>query len=336
MPTATPIARSTSRTSVRHPILVGSGFLALDLLFRNSSALPTKRYAGGSFGNVMTILSFLGWRSYPVARLGTDSYANDLLNDLKEFQVETRFVRRAGKGATPLIIVRVAKNADGTYRSRFEWRHPRSGSRLPSHRPFPRFMAEEISPQLPNAKVFYFDRAEPGSLLLATKMRGRGALVFFEPSSCRDDRMFTACMAISDIVKYSAQRIVQPPHNPDDPSPRLEIQTLGACGLRYRLKQNSNRPGAWRHLDGFPVENLKDSTGCGDWCSAGFIHKMGQFGRKGFLRIDESKIASALMFGQALSAVNCQYEGARGPMYTLSRQALVSAAQAFLTEGQEA
>jgi fructokinase len=191
-------------------------------------------------------------------------------------------------------------------------------------------MAEEISPDLPKAKVFYFDRAEPGSLLLATKMRERGALVFFEPSSCRDDRLFTACMAISDIVKYSAQRIEHPPQNPDDPSPRLEIQTLGASGLRFRLKQNSDRPGPWRQLDGFAVENLKDSTGCGDWCSAGFLHKMGQQGRKGFLNLTDAQIAAGLMFGQALSAVNCQYEGARGPMYSLPRTALLTAAQAFL------
>lgn len=324
MSVALPPARLPVSTARRDHVLVGTGFLALDLLFRNAARQPSQRYAGGSFGNVMAILAYLGWKSYPVARLGTDRNARSVLDDLREFRVQTKFVRRSPTGATPLIVVRVVKKADGAFQSRFEWRHPRSGDRLPSYRPLPKFLAEEISPRLPKARVFYFDRAEPAALLLATAMRKRGALVFFEPSSCKDPQIFSACMAVSDIVKYSAQRIPEPPLNPENPSPRLEIQTLGDRGLRFRIKQDSNCPGPWRTLTPFSVPDFKDSTGCGDWCSAGFLHQVGRAGRTAFLRLNESSITNALNFGQAVAAINGQHEGARGLMYALTARTLLA------------
>ena len=142
--------------------------------------------------------------------------------------------------------------------------------------------------------------------------------------------MFAACMAVSDVVKYSAQRIAKPPVNPDDPSPRLEIQTQGESGLRFRIKTGTNHPGAWQQLPGFPVTDLKDATGCGDWCSAGFLHAVGTEGRQAFLRLSGNQIAEGLKFGQALSAVNCHYEGARGPMYALTRREFLAKVDSIL------
>lgn len=330
MPLVSPISPSRARPPAASNVLVGTGFLALDLLYRNAARKASRAYAGGSFGNVMAILSFLGWKSYPVARIGTGDNARQVLDDLKEFHVRTEFVRRAVKGATPVIVVRVVQSADGAFRSRFEWRHPRSGERLPSYRPLPKFLAEEISPALPKAKVFYFDRAEASSLLLASEMRKRGALVFFEPSSCRDERIFSACMGVSDVVKYSAQRVPATPQNPDNPSPRLEIQTLGEGGLRFRLKHESNRPGTWQCLASFPVEDFKDATGCGDWCSAGFLYHVGRLGRASFLTLDVQQITAGLQFGQALSALNCSFVGARGPMYSLSPDEVLRRADLIL------
>jgi fructokinase len=216
--------------------------------------------------------------------------------------------------------VRIAERRDGTIGPRFEWKHPESGDWLPRYRPFPKTIAEEVTPALPTAGVFYFDRAEPSALVMAAAMRERGAVVFFEPSSCKDDPLFTSCLAVSDIVKYSAERIPRTPRNPVSKSPRLEIQTLGKFGLRYRLKLGANIPGPWREMPAFEVVNYVDSTGCGDWCSAGIIHKLCHRGRDHFLSLDEASVVEGLTYGQALAAVNCQYHGARGPMYHLTRR----------------
>ncbi len=333
MPVLSPPSEGKRARNVA-PISVGSGMLALDwLMVGKEAARAEKVTAGGSCGNVMAILAFLGWKSYPVGRVGCDAQARSLLTDLEECRVETKFVRRSETGATPVIIVRILRTEGGGYRSRFEWRDPGSGNRLPSHRPYPRFMVEEIAAELPAARVFYFDRAEPGTLLLATVMRERGALVFFEPSSCKDERLFTACMAVSDVVKYSSDRIAEPPQNPDNPSPRLEIQTLGVAGLRFRLKDNAIRPGVWHHLNACPVDDLRDATGCGDWCSAGLLNRIGVAGRSAFLRMNVATITEGLRFGQALAAVNCRYEGARGPMYSMTAAAVIAEARRILAAG---
>lgn len=313
------------------PVSVGAGFLALDLLLIGRDRVrANKRYAGGSCGNVLSILAYLGWTSYPVARLGTDRRAQILIDDLKFCHVNTSFVTKEGTGVTPAIVVRLMEGLDGVCKSRFEWKDPQTGDWLPRYRPLPKRDALRISPKLPAAKVFYFDRAEPSSLLLAKSMRDKGAIVFFEPSSSKEDAVFTACLSVSDIVKYSAERISVPPISPNGPSPRLEIQTLGDNGLRYRVKISSNHPGGWHMLPSFPTKLVKDTTGCGDWCSAGIISTLCADSRDSFLALSQSVMADGIRFGQALAAINAEYEGARGPMYSLSKSVVINKAMKML------
>ena len=316
---------TTTRTS---PISVGAGFLTLDMLLIGRTRIRANRqYAGGSCGNVLSILAYLDWASYPVARLGTDRRAQLLIDDLKSCHVNTEFVTKERTGVTPVIVVRVAETENGSYKTKFEWKDPHSGAWLPRYRPLPKRIAEQVTAQLPAAKVFYFDRAEPSSLMLATAMRERGAVVFFEPSSCKDDDIFTACLSVSDIVKYSADRVSTPPRNPVSESPRMEIQTLGETGLRYRLKVASHRPGPWHILPSFQVSQFTDATGCGDWCSAGIIAQLCARGREQFIDMTEVEIVKGIRFGQALAAINCEYKGARGSMYTTLSQNLITRAE---------
>ena len=319
-------AMATTSTRIS-PISVGAGFLTLDMLLIGRTRIRANRqYAGGSCGNVLSILAYLDWASYPVARLGTDRRAQLLINDLKSCHVNTEFVTKERTGVTPVIVVRVAESEKGIYKTKFEWKDPLSGAWLPRYRPLPKRIAEQVTSQLPAAKVFYFDRAEPSSLILARAMRARGAVVFFEPSSCKDDAIFTDCLSVSDIVKYSSERISTPPRNPISESPRMEIQTLGATGLRYRLKVDSRRPGPWSILPAFQVSQFTDATGCGDWCSAGIISQLCASGRKHFMAMTEPEVVKGLRFGQALAAINCEHEGARGSMYTISSEDLIAQA----------
>jgi fructokinase len=49
---------------------------------------------------------------------------------------------------------------------------------------------------------------------------------------------------------------------------------------------------------------------------------MGQDGSDRFENISQDEIAEGLRFGQALAALNCLFEGARGGMYALTKQDL--------------
>lgn len=75
----------------RFPTCVGMGLIALDAIYAESSKRP-RFLAGGSCGNVLTILSYLGWKSYPIARLGNDHEGSRILEDMMKWGVNTKFV----------------------------------------------------------------------------------------------------------------------------------------------------------------------------------------------------------------------------------------------------
>ena len=50
-------------------IIVGAGLISLDVLIWEGNRIPVSFYVGGTCGNVMMILSHMGWDAYPIARL---------------------------------------------------------------------------------------------------------------------------------------------------------------------------------------------------------------------------------------------------------------------------
>jgi fructokinase len=146
--------RNKKAAARRPPTCVGSGFVALDLIYiGHGHTEPDFIFAGGSCGNVLTILAFLGWDSVPVIRLKDDEEANRLIADLQKWQVNTRFVRQEGTGSTPVVVQRICTSINGDPYHRFEWRSPTTGLMLPRYRPLPQRIALEISTQLPKPKV---------------------------------------------------------------------------------------------------------------------------------------------------------------------------------------
>jgi fructokinase len=84
----------------------------------------------------------------------------------------------------------------------------------------------------------------------------------------------------------------------------------------------------------FPARQYKDATGCGDWCSAGIIDRLCAYGRRHFMRLSETEIVRGIRFGQALATINCEYEGARGPMYRMTSSELRAKVQDILALDQ--
>ena len=51
-------------------IIVGAGLISLDVLIWDGQRVPISYYVGGTCGNVMMILSHMGWDAYPQDWLG--------------------------------------------------------------------------------------------------------------------------------------------------------------------------------------------------------------------------------------------------------------------------
>jgi fructokinase len=296
-------------------VIVGTGLVALDVILNGRTSTPPKISAGGSCGNVLTILSFLGNESFPIARLANNKYTDLLVADLLRWGVDISLISKTDDGSTPVIIHRILRDKSGNPTHRFEFKNPSNGSWLPNYKPVLSKSVNEIEKLIPQKPDFYyFDRVNRASIELAKLCKSKGALIVFEPSSYKDTKQFHECLAVSDILKFSNERIKQYGSSFSDIKVPLEIETLGAAGLNFRFKSNN-----WTFVESFTIENYVDAAGAGDWCTAGIISKLAQKSINSISSLQNTEIVEALSYGQALGAINCMFDGARGLMYNIEK-----------------
>lgn len=292
------------------PLCIGSGFVALDVVQSESGSFSA---VGGSCGNVMAILAWLGWKARPSARLGADPNGVLVLSAFRDVGVDPVHLLQDKTVSTPVVIQRFVENAEGQRVHRFFLFCPDCGVWLPRFRPTTK---RQVAPIMDGTapRAFYFDRVSPSSLELASWAAHSGSLVLFEPSSICDERAFQRAINTCHILKYSKDRLGHLPDFVAIEQPKLIVETHGGNGLRVRWH------GRWSQLPAFRVPVVVDAAGAGDWCSAGLIHHLARQGTVDWAAFQESDIHRALRSGQAMAAINCGFEGARGAMTSLSFQ----------------
>jgi len=315
---------------LRSPKAFGAGLIALDLVMGPEPESPIRSWAGGTCGNVLSILSYLGWDAYPIARMNDDAASQRVRADMSRWGVHLDFTSCGPATHTPIIIQELRRSRSGTPTHRFSWSCPHCGQWLPGFKPITRAAVEPVEAALSGASVFFLDRLSRATITLASRASAEGALVVFEPSGKADDKLFAEALQISHVVKYAEQRIsaagdIIKKGN----SALIEIQTLGENGLRYRHNL-SGKPSEWIILDAIEAPRLADTCGSGDWCTAGFLTKAAIGGQEGLLDSGPEGLYSALRYGQALAAWNCGFEGARGGMYVVDAKTFSQEIEALL------
>jgi len=310
---------SPKRTE-RRPRVFGAGLIALDTLV-GTGRVQRRTAAGGTCGNVLIILSGLGWEAFPLAHLKTDTAGRRLVADLRRWGVRLRFARLRPQKRTPVVVHRIVGERSGKISHRFSWM-------IAPLTPLEKQAAKIMASRIVGADVLFIDRVFPGVIDIAKAARRHGSLVVFEPPGIRDPRLFRELVNISHIVKYSRERLGRLA-NGRPTLGNLEIETRGRDGLRYRTKLRSCMTRGWQILRGVPARCVRDSAGAGDWCTAGIIHYLGRGGSKKFSAVTAHDLQRALMFGQALAAWNVGFEGARGAMYGISSRAFKRRVEAF-------
>lgn len=300
-----------------HSVCFGTGLIALDLVINNEIDGTPRTWAGGSCGNVLTILSYLGWKSFPVARLGDDAASKVIVNDMTSHGVDFKYALFDKAVNTPIIVQRNMITKEGHPTHRFYWTCPSCGNWLPRYSPIRVKDTSGFSENTSRIDCFYLDRVSPGTLRLAEVARQKGAIIVFEPTGIKDDPDFWKAVSMCHILKYSNERSRISQQSVYESQAKLVVETLGSEGLRYRLQKNE-KCSEWKLLPPFSVRNLKDAAGAGDWCTAGLIHMLIK-GKTSLEQVSEKKIITALRYGQALSALNCGFEGARGVMYGIKK-----------------
>jgi sugar/nucleoside kinase (ribokinase family) len=318
------------------PRIAGAGLLALDIVLCESDGPGAFAFAGGTCGNVLSILSFLRWTATPIGFLGDDPAGRRVLADLSTAGVRAPYLVQTGEWATPVFIQHLMRDDGGRPHHTFSTvgRCPNCGHSIgglekranEGATPIQRLTAAD------NVDVFFMDRLSDDILSLAESAKAQGALVFYEPSSPSDVRYWDEAFALSDIVKYSADRFEE-----DQLAPYLarqtrkdlwEVKTLGARGLKYRRHlRNLTEAPRWVKSEAIAAPRVVDTCGAGDWCSAGLLHGLAAFGN------DSGAFPNALRLGQLLAAWACAFVGARGAMYSSDQTAILTAIAALIKSG---
>jgi fructokinase len=300
------------------PRVWGIGLLALDLIIEPDAAQP-RVAAGGTCGNVMAILSRLGWNAMPISRLADDPASSLIVGDLQRWGVDVGRTRLRPSARSPIVVQRIRKDAAGIPFHTFSFSCPGCGRRLPGFQPVTTTSVESVVSQNEKPDVLFIDRVSRSSILLAEAASDRGAIVFFEPCGVSNVKQFAEMMEIAHIVKHSHDRLLDVGELEWRSQMLLEVETLGRGGLRFRTSIDSNTK-RWRGLQALPVSHLRDTAGCGDWLSSGLIHNICRGGLKQLTRCSFDRLLGALNFGQGLAAWNCTFIGPRGGMYGLSSE----------------
>ena len=261
--------------------------------------------------------------------------ADIVLEDLGRWGASTEFITVQGDGSTPIIVHRIGRSPSGEPFHTFSWRCPDCGNRLPGYKPVLASIAQGIAAQLGQPQVYFFDRVSRGSLVLAAEASSRGAAVVFEPSSVGHPGLFREAWEISDVVKFSHERLQDMPSEFESiRGPRLVIETLGRDGLRYRSDLPRSATQGWRRSEAMTAEVVKDTAGAGDWCTAGIIHSLLREGSSSIAAVTDRELRKAIRYGQALAAWTCGFEGARGGMYCVE-QSVFESQVARILEGDD-
>lgn len=330
------MSEARANSSVRaESVAVGTGLVVLDLVTYESRQIPAQAYAGGTCGNVLSILAILGWSSWPAARVGDDRAADIIVEDLESRGAHIELIIREPKISSAVILEKIRPGGIPSRTHTFSLRCPVCGSYFPPYRPLKKDTAEMVTQMLKKTDVFFFDRVSRSALALAEFYRTSGSLIVFEPSSISSRGLYEKALGYAHVVKYSRDRMGDLADTVDKCKVPLEIETLGPEGLRYR----SNLPGGenrrWTHVPAFRVSGLVDEAGSGDWCTAGLIDGAGGAGANSFLALSERDLRHSLDWGQALAAINCSFPGALGASRCLSREMLLSMAKKMMAGNTE-
>lgn len=305
--------------------IIGSGIYVLDeIVVRDYPAWPLPRpfvdrtvleEVGGTCGNVMCMLSWLGWKAMPEVSLDDTPEGEKIATDLARYGCDCRYVTNTPHGGTTLLRCTHKKDADGKHTIAFRATGP-GGSRFP-RRHFLRARDEapaflEGLDEAPG--VYFFDDPAAGHRLIARTLRERGSIVYFEPSALVTNADFDA-VAASDIVKFSGTHVTDLSFTDRFPD-KLFIQTLGEDGLRFRL-----RGGRWVDVPPVPCRDVVDWEGAGDWTTSAFLTQLAALD-KPFGELDEDDVRSCLEAAQTVAARSVCFLSSKGLISAMNNNSI--------------
>lgn len=262
---------------------------------------------GNTCGNVAAILPYLGVQTFPIVHLDQSEQGYLIKNDLQRYGADVRFVQNSANGGTTLLrCTHKRDKMTGEHTTSFRATSP--GSRFPRRRflrvrdEAPAFM--ENLDFVPD--IFFFDAAEAGLRYLASELRKKGTLVYFEPESDADKAKFLKAVEVSDIVKFSHEKVGNLDFVAQN-SDKLFIRTMGAEGLEFNLCGQG-----WVKIDPVPNDNVVDWEGAGDWTTSQFIACLCEKDMLSLAQMTVESLRTCLEVACSTASRSVSYMGSKG------------------------
>ena len=125
--------------------ILGTGIFNYDIIFnreypkgyehnRTFTETLVKEEAGGTCGNVMCMLAYMGWKTYPLTKLDTTKEGMKMTESLKAFGCDCRFVSNTEDGGTTFLTIRNGLDKNGNQQKRVMHGSLGGDSRFPRRR----------------------------------------------------------------------------------------------------------------------------------------------------------------------------------------------------------
>lgn len=293
--------------------ILGTGLICLDIIRGDNKV---RYYNGGSCGNVTAALSFIGWNASVITRRYNDEAGSVLKANLKNIGVN-----QITFGGTSTITPRIIEELylkEGTYKGhKFALACSECGKKLPKVKLIRKENLKGLSATLDGYNVFYTDRSSSGIRNINDRFIEKGAWTVYEPNSSRNiQNIFTHALQAS-VAKFSGEKFSL---NTLDKLRKMAtnshltliVYTVGKDGLFFSYRKRDKNMSNWVSLGPQPVPRILDTSGAGDWCTAGMLSALVEKHPKLKRWLSKDDVISALQFGQALAAISCAFVGGQG------------------------
>ncbi len=273
---------------------------------------------GGSVANVTCNLAHLGWNTYPMARLGQSSVAHQIICDLERYGTDTRLITTSEDGGTYLKVSLHSFDADGVPENKFgqlvylNRRCDVDGNYTQNARlvPVRKLDVDSMLSQLDfTPTVLFYDSGTAGCKETAKVLKNKGSVLFFEPTD-RYDPYLSQCIGMCDIFKFSCKNITDLRGLNIDWSQKLVIQTLGADGARFNLKNQG-----WVAVPPVVNDYVIDTEGAGDITTAAFLNTLAELGTLSVADMTADMVYQALSEAMKYGSYSTSFLGAKGMWY---------------------
>ena len=292
--------------------ILGAGLICVDVVRNNDS---TKIMNGGSCANVISVLAQIGYNCSVIREKYSGVFETFLSDTLNSLGVKEAFYRHSKSGA-PRIIEDLS-----AFEHSFYTICPCCGEKILSLKLPSESDVQIIEDQFGDIDVFYCDRTSPGIRYLMNKVSSQNGIVIYEPNSARNLKGLLETSAMADILKFSKDRIsisVAERIRTECKKLKLIISTDGARGLSFSYRTISAEMSPWITIPSIFSGPVIDSSGAGDWLTAGFLSELlkDRYSLSLESLTDEKEIENMLNRGMKYSQLCCAAIGAQGVFYS--------------------